>query len=67
MRKALVIRPGRIRDMGDLVKVARAEASKAFGANIAVLPWPVWRDDEGNFVVLIELYNASGVGASRQS
>jgi len=65
MRKALVIGPRGIDDLGDLVAIARAEGGKALRVDkVRVLPW-LKRDDQLNFVVLIEAHNSPGAGDKR--
>lgn len=50
--RALLIHPGRIRDMGDLLQIARAEGQKLLGSRVRVHPLTKWLD--GYFVVLVE-------------
>jgi len=63
MRKALVIHPNRVFDLGDLVAIARAEGKKALRTEkVRVLP-RIFDDPDGNFVVLVEEHSAPGAGA----
>lgn len=63
MRKALVIAPGSIGDLGDVVKIARKEGKKALGREkVRVLP-ELTRDSEGNFIVLVEAYGSKSASA----
>ena len=38
--RALLIHPGRIRDMGDLLQIARAEGQKLLHTKVRVYPLP---------------------------
>jgi len=58
--KALVIHPGRIDDMGDLLAVARAEGRKAFGTNGKIRVHPVAKEVDGCFVVVVEEIGCTG-------
>jgi len=67
MRKdALIIHPGRISDLGDLLHVARAEGKQALRTdNVQIVPADVFRDSDGDFVVVVKTYSAPAVGDKR--
>lgn len=60
MLKAAVIHPGKIHDLGDLVKVARSVGQELFKTheNVRVLP-EVFLLREGGYVIVVEFPCAS--------
>lgn len=53
-RRSLVLTPGSIENLGDIVKIARVEGRKLLDVEkVCVLPY-LNRDPDGNYIVIVE-------------